>query len=510
MLKLIRERIAAMKNIAVFVTPLLFLTACAAPPESAQKPNVLIIVTDDQGYADLSAFAHSASDISTPNMDRIAQDGVLFTQAYVTAPVCSPSRAGWNTGRYQQRWDPKPGWSPGLPNNVTTIAEFFKQAGYVTGKVGKNDYGDGQQKQDVREYPLNHGYDEFLGFSSHAHDFFLLSSEIEKRTPDPYGHSAALGTLFENRGKRSFENGYTTEIFTNWAIDFLKRNGSEPFFLNVAYNSVHHLIHEVPKRYLDRFGAPPIPNYDPDTMGSYYDYYQKYAQLGVIGDEDMRKYYLANLACLDENIGRLLDALEGAGLSENTLIVFFSDNGGSPYTGANNRPLRGSKYVTFEGGLRVPFMMRWPAELPAGQIYPHAVSTLDVLPTTLEAAAIPLPPTSRLDGRSILQAVKTAVPPTTSDRPFFWEFSDRWAVRQGEWKLVKSLSAIDPRPTSQILTSGDSAEDQPALFHLQSDPAEERNVAPENPEVFQRLMRLFEQWRGEMRTAGLANEKLVN
>ena len=490
-----------MKNANAFVTLLLFLTACAAPPKSAQKPNVLAIVNDDQGYADLSAYAHSAGDISTPNMDRIARDGVLFTQAYVSAPVCSPSRAGWNTGRYQERWDPKAGWNPGLPENVATLAEYFQRAGYVTGKVGKNDFGDGYHKQDVREYPLNHGYDEFLGFSSHAHDYFLLSSDIEQRTPDPHGNSAALGALFDNRGKRSFESGYTTEIFTDWAIDFLKRHGSEPFFLHVAYNSVHHLIHEVPRQYLDRFGAPPIPNYDPATMGNYRDYYNKYAQLGAISDQDIRKYYLANLACLDDNIGRLLDALDAAGLSQNTLLVLFGDNGGSPYTGADNRPLRGGKYGAFEGGVRVPFMMRWPGELPAGQVYPHAVSTLDILPTALEAAGIPLPPAALLDGESILEPVKTGAPPITKDRPFFWEFRDRWAVRQGRWKLVRNPDATPLKSSSQILTSGDSAADQPALFDLQSDPAEQHNVARENPEVLERLARLFEQWREEMHTA---------
>ena len=246
---------------------------------NSERPNVVIIATDDQGYADLSAYAHSAKDISTPNMDRLAKDGVLCTQAYVSAPVCSPSRAGWNTGCYQQRWNPAAGWNPGLPQNVKNIAEYFKDAGYITGKVGKNDYGKGYHSQDTREYPLNHGYDEFLGFSSHAHDFFCLSEDIEKRTPDPHGPSAALGTLFHNRSRKSYEEGYTTEIFTDAAIDFLKRNKEKPFFLALYYNSVHHLIHEVPDRYLKKHGVKKIPNYNPDTMGRYREYYNKYNKL---------------------------------------------------------------------------------------------------------------------------------------------------------------------------------------------------------------------------------------
>src|SRR5688572_24900493 len=150
---------------------------------AASRPNVVVIVTDDQGYGDLSAYAHAAKDVSTPNMDRIAAKGLLFTRAYVTAPVCSPSRAAWNTGRYQQRWDLRLGQTPGLPKSGRTIAEYFKGAGYVTGMVGKNDFGRGYHSQEAREYPLNHGYDEFLGFSSHAHDYFLLSKEIENATP---------------------------------------------------------------------------------------------------------------------------------------------------------------------------------------------------------------------------------------------------------------------------------------------------------------------------------------
>ncbi len=466
--------------------------------ERPARPNIVVIVTDDQGYADLSAYSHSAPHISTPNMDRIAAKGVRFTRAYVTAPVCSPSRAGWNTGRYQQRWDPEPGWSPGLPTDGKTIAEYFKGAGYATGKVGKNDFGRGYHKQDVREYPLNHGYDEFLGFSSHGHDYFLLSERIEKATPDPHGHSAALGTLFENRGRRSFENGYTTEIFTDRAIQFLERHRSEPFLLHVSYNSVHQLVHEVPERYLKKFGVKPIPNYDPGTTGKYVDYYDKYAELGAIGDDEMRQYYLANLNCLDDNIGRLLNAMDRLALADNTLIVFFSDNGGAPEGGGNNRPLRGSKYTVFEGGIRVPFMMRWPGRLPAGKTYPYRVSTLDVLPTCLEAAGILASHTPRLDGESVLQAVRSGKPSPTERRPLFWLFRDRWAVIDGDWKLMQNPGNT-ASPTSQIITGGDPAREKPALFNLKNDPAEQHDVSKQNPDVVERLNLLFEDWRAQMR-----------
>lgn len=463
-----------------------------------RKPNILIIVTDDQGYADLSAYPHHAPDIETPNMDRLAKEGVLCYQAYVSAPVCSPSRTGWNTGLYQQRWDPKASWGPGLPGKVKTVAEYLKEAGYITGKVGKNDYGQGYHKQDVREYPLNHGYDEFLGFSAHAHDYFLLSEEIEKKTPDPYGSSAALGRLFDNSGKKSFEEGYTTEIFTDWAIDFLDNHKEEPFFLNVAYNSVHHLIHEVPKKYLDKFGAKPIPNYDPETMGNYKDYYNTYNQLDPISDEEMRKYYLANLNCLDDNIGRLLDRLDDLGLTENTLVIFFGDNGGSPLTGANNRPLRGGKYIMFEGGLRVPVMLRWPGYFKAGGEYRYPFSTLDILPSVCEAAGLPQP--EPRDGESFLTAVKENKPAPGGTKPLFWKFQINWAVRDGDWKLVKTRDQQRRQPTSQIL-GGPPTNEEPALFNLRDDPSEQNNVIAEHPEVAARLQKLYDEWWQEMQNS---------
>jgi len=466
---------------------------------AAARPNLLIIVTDDQGYADMSAYSHAAADVSTPNMERIAAKGLLFTRAYVTAPVCSPSRAGWNTGRYQQRWDLNLGQTPGLPKKGKTIAEYFKSAGYATGKVGKNDFGRGYHSQEGREYPLNHGYDEFLGFSSHAHDYFLLSEGIEKTTPDPHGHSAALGTLFENRGRRSFETGYLTDIFTDRGIQFLERHRNEPFFLHMAYNSVHTLVHEVPEKYARKFGVKPIPKYDPKTMGRYVDYYDKYAQLGAIHDEEMRKYYLANLACLDDNIGRLLDAMDTLGLAKNTLVLFFSDNGGTQHGGGSNRPLRGTKSTTFEGGIRVPFMMAWPGMLPAGKTYSHRVSTLDVLPTCLEAAGIPVAQSAKLDGESFLQAAKAGTPSPAERRPLFWHYRDRWAVMSEEWKLVRSPDPGGAR-AHQILDEGDSADARPALFNLTKDPSEQHDLSKANPKVVEGLNRLFENWRREVRS----------
>jgi len=459
---------------------LLTLSSCQTPQQQESGPNILVIITDDQGYADLSAFDHAANDIETPNMDRLVKQGVLFTQAYVSAPVCSPSRAGWNTGRYQQRWGHW-NWGKELPVGEITLAEHLRQAGYSTAKFGKSDFGANYHNMDVREYPLNHGFDEFLGFSSHAHDFFLLSEEIERRTPDPHGNSAALGPLYHNRDRKGFDEGYTTEIFTDYAIDFLKNHQSQPFFLTVAYNSVHHLIHEVPDRYLEQFGGEKIPNYNPDTDGNYKDYYDKYAGPEEVG-EKYRKWYLGNLTCLDDNIGRLLDTLDLLGLTEDTLVIFFSDNGGSPLTGANNRPLSGSKYNLLEGGIRVPFVMRFPALFGQGVVYEYVVSSLDIVPTCLKAVGIPLPAQKELDGLSLFQDLQRTSPLGLDSGALFWQFRDEYAVREGDWKLVQTKE----RPEGV------------QLYNLVQDLAEEENLSEQQPEVFDRLMNLYVNWKDSM------------
>jgi len=458
------------------------------------KPNILIIVTDDQGYADLSAYAHAAADIQTPNLDRLARSGILFEQAYVTAPVCSPSRSGFNTGRYQQRWDGKAGWKSGLPETVKTIAEHLKPAGYVTGKLGKSDYGTDYHTHDARVYPLNHGFDEFLGFSSHAHDYYLLSEEVEAKTPDPHGHSAALGPLMHNETRKSYASGYLTEIFTDAATDFLERHQAEPFLLQLHYNSVHHLIHEVPKRYLDKFGVPEIPRYNPEDGGSYEDYYRTYNSLDPITDKDMRGYYLANLNCLDDNIGRLLDTLDRLGLAENTLIVCFGDNGGSPLTGADNRPLRGAKFDVYEGGLRVPFMLRWPAVLGAATCFKLPVSALDVLPTVLEAAQLERP--AELDGCSLLPALRGEETEPLPSRALFWKWQESFAVREGPWKLMRGRTDPPNRaPTSRILDGPDAG--HLSLFNLDKDPAEQQNLIAQHPDTAERLQKLYDAWDAE-------------
>ncbi|MCP4782994.1 MAG: sulfatase-like hydrolase/transferase [Fuerstiella sp.] len=498
----------------------IFLSSITAGDVSAReatgKPNFLIVVTDDQGYADLSAYEHHAQDVHTPNMDRIAANGILFTEAYVTAPVCSPSRAGWNTGMHQVRWDPKSSFGCGHPESVPNIAEIMKANGYATARFGKNDYGKGMHRQDVREYPLNHGYDAFLGFCAHGHDFFLLSKEIEKQTPDPRGHSAVVGPLMHNKGVKEFKDGYLTEIFTDAAIDFLKQhssgsrhdfrskqlsaetrgkfryqNASPPFFVTLSYNSVHHLIHQAPKRYLDRYGVKEIPNYDPKTDSDYADWFKRFITLGEISDEEMRKYYLANLNCLDDNIGRVLNALDKFTLADNTVVILFSDNGGAPTNGAWNLPLAGSKFTLWEGGIRVPFILSRPGDPHAGETWDQPVSTLDVVPTCLEAAGIEIP--EDLDGRLISQTTAG----TSEPRNLFWRWGKSYAVRSGDWKLLHNGGKMNRKPTAGIVNRTGLLKGT-RLFNVREDVAESQDLASEHPEVTHRLKKLYADWSKEV------------
>jgi arylsulfatase A-like enzyme len=457
------------------------------------KPNILLIISDDQGYADFSPFQNHGADISTPNMSGLAASGVIFTQAYTTAPVCSPSRAAIFTGKNQIRWDPKGSWGPGLPEKTKTLAEILKEAGYITALVGKSDFGTNYFRHDVREYPLNHGFDEFLGFSAHAHDFWHLSGEMAERTPDPNGTSAHLGPLMHNRGYKSYVSGYLTDILTNEAIGFLKRERDKPFFLTLAYNSVHHIIHEVPEKYLSKYGVKPIPNYDPDSLvtfenlpaGSYSAYYEKYSRPGFVPDEELRKYYLANLECLDDNLGRVLSTLKEEKLDKNTVIVYISDNGGETLTGADNSPLSAGKYSIWEGGIRVPMAMVWPGKIKAGSVETEYVSATDILPTLAKAARIEITDKT-VDGINLLNP--------DPDRILVWKWQQTWAIRKGKWKLTNTNENWGKGRPSALYIKPISNDLSLKLFNLEEDPGERKNLAGQFPEKTEELKNNYDNW----------------
>lgn len=458
-----------------------------------EKPNILLIVIDDQGYADFTPFKNHDTTVSTPNISRLGKSGTVYSQAYVTAPVCSPSRVGILTGKNQFRWDIPASWGPGLPDNVKTLPEYLKEVGYHTARIGKNDLGQNFHKNDVREYPLNHGYDEFLGFSAHAHDYWANSQSIKDRTPDPYGTSALLGPLMHNMGEKSYDEGYLTDILTDESIDYLKRKHEKPFFLTLSYSAVHHLIHEVPKKYLDKYNVKEIPNYDPDSLlafgkhkaGSYSAYYDKYSRVGAINTDDLRKYYLANLNCLDDNIGRVLDALKNTGLDKNTMIVFVSDNGGSPLTGANNSPLTGGKYSLWEGGIRVPMAVSWPNNVEAGKVENRYVSALDILPTVAKVAGVTLNDYD-IDGINLFEP--------KNDRLLVWKWQKTWAARQGKWKITNAKeNHWKSEPSNQYIAP--IRDDLTIkLFDIEADPGERHDVSANYPEKVKELQASYNAW----------------
>ena len=306
----------------------------------------------------------------------------------------------------------------------------------------------------------------------------------------PMEQVPTFGPLMYNQGEKSFEKGYLTEIFTDAAINFFKEKRDQPFFLTLAYNSVHHIIHEVPKRYLDKYHVKPIHNYDPDSMesfgnqkpGSYSAYYEKYTRLGAIGDEDMRKYYLANLNCLDDNVGRVLDALHKDGLIDNTIVIFVSDNGGSPLTGAVNAPLTAGKYSVWEGGIRVPMSIRWPGKTKAGKVVDRYVSTADILPTLAEAAGIKLKDPT-LDGISLFDLQKQ----DKGDRLLVWKWGKTWAVRKGDWKLTNADEQWGKGRPSKYYIKPISNDLSLKLFNLADDQGERINLAAQYPDKVKEL-----------------------
>ena len=483
----------------IYVIAFIALSSCSSNKEKKEtteeqkQPNILLIVVDDQGYADFSPFEAHDNSISTPNISKLGKSGTVFTQAYVTAPVCSPSRAGILTGKNQFRWDLPASWGPGLPDHIKTLPEYLKEAGYYTARIGKNDLGRNFHKNDVREYPLNHGYDEFLGFSAHAHDYWLNSQSIKDRTPDPYGTSALLGPLMHNMGEKSYEEGYLTDILTDESIKFIKQKRDKPFFLTLSYNAVHHLIHEVPKKYLDKYNVKAIPNYDPDSLiafknhkpGSYSAYYDKYSRVGAINTADLRNYYLANLNCLDDNIGRVLDALSESELDKNTLIVFISDNGGSPLTGSNNAPLTGGKYSLWEGGIRVPMAVSWYGNVEEGKVEHRYVSATDILPTLAKAGGIEVTDTE-IDGINLFEPQE--------DRLLVWKWQNTWAVRKGKWKLTNAKeNHWKSEPSAQYIAP--IRDDLTLkLFDIESDPGERIDLSADYPDKIKELKTAYNSW----------------
>lgn len=423
----------------------------AAEPAPPTRPNVLVIVADDLGYGDIGV--QGGKEVPTPNIDALAAAGVRCTSGYVSAPYCSPSRAGFLTGRYQTRFghefNPHVGEESklGLPLEQRTIADHLRAAGYATGLIGK-----WHQGFSPAHHPQARGFEDYFGFLVGGHNY-LLHRDAEGKFGSAHSHDL----IYRGRERQRLD-GYTTDLFTDETIAFIDRHKGKPWFLYLAYNAVHTPL-EVLKKYGDR-----VP--------------------GSVTDPQ-RRGYLSLLLGLDDGIGRVTAHLRKMGQEKQTLIVFFSDNGGSgrrPFLAYNtgvNAPLRGDKGQTLEGGIRVPFFVTWPGRLPAGKTYDHPVIALDVLPTACAAAGIKAP--TSLDGVNLLPhlAGKTDAAPHEA---LYWRFGPQKAVRKGRWKLV------DWRDFETRQNSGWR------LHDLAKDVGEKEDLSAAQPEVVKDLARAWDDW----------------
>lgn len=416
-------------------------SACFAVAE----PNVLLIVADDLGYADVGF--QGCKDIPTPHLDRLASQSVRCTSGYVSHPFCSPTRAGILTGRYQQRFghENNPAWLPddpksGLPVDQVTLPQLMKKAGYVTGAVGKWHLGAHPQF-----HPNRRGFDEYFGFRGGGHIYLPgTKGGVEYHIP-----------LEFNGAERPFE-GYLTTLLGREASAFVERHRGKNWLLYLAFNAPHTPL-SAPEELLEKFAG--------------------------IADEG-RRTYAAMVHAMDAAIGEVMARLENTKQKDNTLVFFVSDNGGpdlSARTGkpcfTDNAPLRGSKGQVYEGGVRVPFLVSWPAKLKPG-VYDRPVISLDILPTAVAVAGGMLPEDRSFDGVNLLPHLLGEAR-ESPHKALFWRSGGpggTYAARSGDWKYVRA---------------GKSA---PELYQLAVDIGESKNLAAEKPEVLAELQGAIESW----------------
>ena len=444
----VKQIIFTLVGVACFLCALCFDVAAQLP-----RPNIVVIVADDMGYADIGI--HGSKDIPTPNIDALAADGIRFTNAYVSGPYCSPTRAGLMTGRYQQRFGHEfnlgSGSDFGLSLSQTTMADYLKAAGYRTALFGKWHLGGGP-----RFHPMARGFDEFFGFLGGEHSYV---------NPTPSGDNPVL-----DGWKPVTEMGYLTDVLADKAVDFIQRRKSRPFFLYLAFNAVHTPMDATDK------------------------YYARFPQIA----DSQRRTYAAMLSAMDDGIGKTLAALRAANLDDNTLVFFFSDNGGptmptTTVNGSSNSPLRGSKRQTWEGGIRVPFIMRWKGQLARGRSYERPMIQLDVLPTALAAAKINVPQNAKFDGVNLLPFLTRKKSRNPHDA-LYWRLGGMMAIRKGDWKLVKTSEGTFRDMDPDVLSDLSAAE----LYNLADDISETKNLASMHPKKVKELAVIWQRWNREL------------
>lgn len=411
-----------------------------AKPHKSTKPNVIVIVSDDAGYADFGCYG--GTQIPTPNIDAIARQGIRFTDAYVSASVCAPSRAGILTGRYQQRFGFEHNTSAkvaagyqlsdvGMDPAERTIGNEMQDNGYRTIAIGKWHQGD-----EEKHFPLRRGFDEFYGFTGGHRDFFAYKSTRKKEY-----------ALYDNQKEvPEQEISYLTDMFTDKASAFITKNKSNPFFIYLAYNAVH------------------------TPMNARKDLMERFASIPDSG----RRAYAAMMTSLDEGVGRVLKAVKANGLEENTIVVFINDNGGATVNSSDNGVLRGMKGSKWEGGIRVAMMMKWPGHIAANQTDRRPVISLDILPTVLAAGKGRQKGQKKLDGVNLLPYLASGnkrIP----HQALYWRRGVAAAIRSASWKLIR-------------------VKDKVLLFDLSKDISENTNLSEQYPAKVKALLAMLSHW----------------
>ncbi|MEY4815925.1 MAG: Arylsulfatase [Verrucomicrobiota bacterium] len=421
---------------------LAFVFALLTPflSSNAAQPNIVIFYADDLGWGELGCQGYT-KDIPTPHIDALAKNGLRFTNGYVAATYCSPSRAGLMTGRYPTRFGHEFNTvanTVGLRSDQTTIATRLKTLGYATIAVGK--WHLGNQPENL---PTKRGFDEFYGTLNNT-PFFHPTNFIDSRI------SNEVRTVTD-------PNFYTTDAYADRSIDWIEKNKSKPWFLYLPFNAQHAPL-QAPKKYLERF--PKIT-------------------------DEKRQLFAAMMASMDDAIGRVVGKIRALGQEENTLIFFIADNGGpTASTTSHNGPLRGFKMTTFEGGPRVPYIAQWKGKIPAGKTYDLPVMNLDVLPTAIIAAGGKTDPSWQLDGVDLMPYL-TGKPTSRPHQTLYWRYGPQWAIRHGDLKLVVSKGG-----------SG-----QPELYDLATDIGESKDLASAQPAKVKELQALWDKWSAEQAPA---------
>ena len=418
-----------------------------------QSPNIIIILADDLGYNDVGF--NGCKVIPTPNIDKIAANGVKFTNAYVSYAVCGPSRAGLITGRYQDRFGfgRNPLFAPndpemGLPLSEETLASALKKANYKSIALGKWHLGAHESQR-----PLKRGFDDFFGFLTGGHQYFpeiwTLKDEYEVKS-----QFDAYKTKLLRNDQRIEENEYLTDALSREAVNYIEKYKEEPFFMYLAYNAPHKPLQATDK-YLDRF---------PNIL------------------DKKRKTYAAMVSAMDDGVGRVMNKLDALGLTENTIVFFLSDNGGpEKNNSSDNGVLRAGKGHLFEGGIHVPFAMQWPGKIPSGTIYESSIISFDIFATAIANSVKPIKTKNDLDGVDLIPYITGVNKATPHDYLFWRKFdADNHAIRNSKGEKVVMLKK------------------KSMLFDLDKDISETNNLIQKQKEVFEQLEETYQNWNSQM------------